>query len=137
MNALLSSDRHLLKTALRRYLLHQIPGISILILLVILFRSVLDFPSWAVWMLVGAWILKELFTVPFTWRLYVRPRLSPTDMLIGQEAVVIEHLDPRGFVKLHGELWAAEALSGEKAIPKGSTVIVEGIRDMTLIVKEK
>jgi len=84
--------------------LFQIPGLSILILVSLFFLYVVEVPVWAIWMLVGAWIIKELVTVPFTWRLYIRPRMSPTELMIDQYGVAMEKPDPKGFVQFHSEL---------------------------------
>jgi membrane protein implicated in regulation of membrane protease activity len=119
---------------IRRYLLYQIPGISILILLSLFFVYIVDVPVWTVWLLAGAWIIKELVTVPFTWRLYARPRLSPTELMIDQEGIVLEKLDPVGFVKFHSEIWEAEVNDQNTVVEKGTKVRILEFRGMKLIV---
>lgn len=121
---------------LRRYLLYQIPGISILVLLSLFFVHIVEVPIWAVWLLAGAWIVKELVTVPFTWRLYSRPRLSPTELMIDQEGIVLEKLDPVGFVKFHSEIWEAEVNDQDTVIEKGTKVRILEFRGMKLIVEK-
>lgn len=121
---------------IRRYLLFQIPGLSILILVSLFFLYVVEVPVWAIWMLVGAWIIKELVTVPFTWRLYIRPRMSPTELMIDQYGVAMEKLDPKGFVQFHSELWEAEAADPRAVIEKGKTVRILEVREMKLIVEK-
>ncbi len=121
---------------LRRYLLYQIPGISILVLLSLFFVHIVEVPIWAVWLLAAAWIVKELVTVPFTWRLYSRPRLSPTELMIDQEGIVLEKLDPVGFVKFHSEIWEAEVNDQDTVIEKGIKVRILEFRGMKLIVEK-
>lgn len=55
--------------------------------------------------------------------------------LIGSTAETISALDPFGIVKVHGEIWNAESISGK--IQKGTSVRVQRIRDLTLIVEMK
>jgi membrane-bound ClpP family serine protease len=121
---------------IRRYLLFQIPGVSILILVSLFFLYVVGVPVWTIWLLVGAWILKELVTVPFTWRLYVRPRKSPTELMIDQYGIAAERLDPKGFVRFHSELWEAVSSDPAAVIEKGKTVRILEVRDMKLIVEK-
>lgn len=121
---------------IRRYLLYQIPGISILVLLSLFFVYIVEVPVWAVWLLAGAWIVKELMTVPFTWRLYARPRLSPTELMIDQDGIVLEKLDPDGFVKFHSEIWEAEVNDQDTVIEKGTKVRILEFRGMKLIVEK-
>lgn len=120
---------------IRRYLLYQIPGISILVLVSLFFIYVVEVPLWTIWMLVGAWIVKELITVPFTWRLYIRPRMSPTELMIDQEGITMEKLDPKGFVQFHSEIWEAEATDSGSVIERGVPVRIREIRGMVLIVE--
>ena len=62
------------------------------------------------------------------------------DVLIGQEGIVTESIGQGahglGQVKLDGETWSAITLEGSY-IKKGSTVIVEEIRGLRLIVSQK
>lgn len=117
-----------------RYLLFQIPGISILILVSLFFLYVVEVPGWTIWLLVGAWIIKELVTVPFTWRLYMRPRLSPAELMLDHYGVAIEKLDPKGFIRFHNEIWEAETADPDTMIEKGETVKILEVREMRLIV---
>ncbi len=114
----------------------QIPGILILIILALFFHYVVEAPAWSIWLLAGAWLIKELVTVPFTWPLYIRPRLSPTELMLDQEGVAINKLDPGGFVKFHSEIWQAEATDPDSVIEKGEHVRIREIRGMTLIVEK-
>lgn len=52
--------------------------------------------------------------------------------MIGERAEVIEDCDPRGRVKVHGEIWAAEA-PGEP-VPAGATARVTGVEGLSLTV---
>lgn len=122
---------------IRRYLLFQIPGLLIIILVSLFFIYIVEVPMWTIFLLIGAWIIKELVTVPFTWRLYVRPRLSPTELMIDQEGVAMEKLDPEGFVRFHSEIWEAEAADRNTVIENGVAVRIREIRGMRLIVEKE
>jgi membrane protein implicated in regulation of membrane protease activity len=123
-------------SVLRRYVLFQIPGISILLLLALFFYHFVGIPGWALWVLVGAWIVKELVTLPFTWRLYARPRPAAYDLMIGTRGVAAEPLNPKGYVRIHGELWDAESSDPGQRIEKGTTIRVLSVNGMRLIVEK-
>ena len=63
-----------------------------------------------------------------------KPKTGP-EALIGLEAEVIKELNPTGQVKLRGEIWQAESLSGE-TIPEKSKVKIVKVEGNTLYVKE-
>ena len=63
-----------------------------------------------------------------------RPKpVSGASALIGKSAQTIGMLDPTGHVKVVGETWRAESLSGP--INENETVIVEEIKGLTLYVR--
>ena len=55
-----------------------------------------------------------------------------TEGMIGERARVIEDCAPRGRVKVHGEIWTAEA-PGDP-VPAGSTARVTGVEGLSLLV---
>ena len=57
---------------------------------------------------------------------------SGVNDMVGRTAVARTRLQPRGQVYLHGELWQAEATSGD--IAAGGEVVVEGVEGLTLRV---
>lgn len=63
-----------------------------------------------------------------------RPKpVSGASTLIGKSARTMEVLDPIGHIKVVGETWKAESLSG--IINENETVIVEDIKGLTLYVR--
>jgi len=62
------------------------------------------------------------------------PVVTGTDTLIGEEAVVTEPLDPSGYVRVRGEVWAATLDNGAGPTPVGATVMVWDVRGLTLHV---
>ena len=61
-----------------------------------------------------------------------RKAVTGLDLLIGDTGEVIEPLQPSGMVRVHGELWSAESLSG--LIAKGEKVRVKEMRNLKLFV---
>jgi membrane-bound serine protease (ClpP class) len=55
------------------------------------------------------------------------------EALIGDTAEVIDLLDPTGTVKVQGETWNAESLSG--VIGKGQKVRIKEMRNLKLYVE--
>jgi membrane protein implicated in regulation of membrane protease activity len=55
------------------------------------------------------------------------------EALVGESGVVTERCDPRGRVKIKGELWRAEALTADP-IEAGAAVRVVAVDDLTLRV---
>jgi len=53
--------------------------------------------------------------------------------LTGESGETIEELDPVGFVRVHGEMWKAESLSGK--IEKGRRIRIIGIENLKLFVE--
>jgi membrane-bound serine protease (ClpP class) len=59
-------------------------------------------------------------------------RFTGAASLVGRHAVTLERLDPRGRVRLDGELWNAESPS---SVDGGADVVVTGVEGLTLRVR--
>jgi membrane protein implicated in regulation of membrane protease activity len=73
---------------------------------------------------------------------YTRTRKQPTnaDMYINAEGVVTEaisNLNAKGTVKVKGSVWTARSFSDEVEIPENTTIVVEKIEGVKLIVRPK
>ena len=81
-----------------------------------------------------------LGTRPFAMKYFNKDRTKTNaESLIGATAVVMEDIDNLqavGRVQVNGQEWSARSSSGF-GIPKGKTVLVEEIRGVKLVVKEK
>ena len=62
-----------------------------------------------------------------------RPEMG-LEALIGLKGVVVEDLNPEGFVKLGGELWRAKSLGSH--VEKGQVVEVVKVEGLTLLVRK-
>jgi membrane protein implicated in regulation of membrane protease activity len=118
-----------------RYVLLQVPALSVLILMLILVQRWVDLPSWLFWCLVGLWVAKDTILFPFTWRAYDWDRLRNANPMVGSRGSAEDRLAPSGYVRVHGELWQAEVMEDGPPVEKGQAVRVRGIRGLTLLVQ--
>jgi membrane-bound serine protease (ClpP class) len=86
-------------------------------------------PGWGIAIVVVAMVI-EVAEVGFWIRFLRRYRVATgKEALIGASAEVIESCDPRGRVRLRGEIWQAECESGAAV---GDRVTVTGVNGLTL-----
>ncbi|MGZ5220438.1 MAG: NfeD family protein, partial [Chitinophagaceae bacterium] len=74
-----------------------------------------------------------LFIVGFGMKAQRLKVVTGLEALIGDTAEVIDGLDPEGTVKVQGETWNAESLSG--VISKGEKVRIKEMKNLTLYVE--
>ena len=91
-----------------------------------------DLPLGGAIAIVGVLIGTDLALFPRRRRYYTAEPAQRR--MIGEEGVAASDLAPRGFVRVHGELWQAEAMSPEHTIREGDTLRVRGIHGLELIV---
>lgn len=80
----------------------------------------------------AAWKVAEVYFF-IRWSQRRRNRVG-TDTLLGAQAQVRSRLDPKGQVRVEGELWTARSTSAEP-IPAGSTVRILAVDGLTLTVE--
>jgi membrane protein implicated in regulation of membrane protease activity len=89
-------------------------------------------PGWGIALVTVAAVI-EVAEVGFWIRFLRRYRIvTGKEALIGTSAEVIESCDPRGRVRLRGEIWHAECASGAQV---GDPVTVTGVHGLTLEVE--
>jgi membrane protein implicated in regulation of membrane protease activity len=117
-----------------RYLLFQLPGwiITGLILLGLLNWQYLS--GWLAVGVFGGWIGKDLLLFPFLRRAYERDIKPGSQGLIGFRGVAQEHLTPRGYVRVRGELWNAIATPVDQVISAGTEVEIVNANGMQVMV---
>ena len=59
---------------------------------------------------------------------------SGNELLIGKFGQTMEALQPMGSVRVNGEIWKAESLSG--SINENEKIVVKGIKSLTLYVEQ-
>ncbi|MGH9159332.1 MAG: NfeD family protein [Vicinamibacteraceae bacterium] len=120
-----------LSEALLKYLILQIPGWVLAVVVGWLFVKWFDVPPWAAIALVSLWIAKDFALFPSMRHFYESTSGRPR--IVGDAGVAVTDLNPHGFVRIHGELWQAE-VGANKHIAKGCGVYVRDIRGLLLIV---
>jgi membrane-bound serine protease (ClpP class) len=90
--------------------------------------------SWSVIItVVGVSALFFLFVVGMGLKAQqVKPAMG-LEAMIGETGQALSELNPKGTVRMHGEIW--KAFSAEGLIPEGNKVIVTGFQNMTLQVE--
>ena len=63
-----------------------------------------------------------------------RSKLTGPEVMIGKVGVAISDLKPKGEVRVVGEIWSAESLSGY--IAKGEQVCVKALKGLVIIVEK-
>ena len=123
------------RSTLVRYALFQIPEwVLVLGVAVLLYRRGL-LPGWAGGLLVAASMAKDAALYPLLRTAYETDTSSAIERLIGLRGVAVETLAPRGYVRVHGELWKSEATAAGAEIPPGNAVTVHAVRGTTLLVR--
>ncbi len=79
----------------------------------------------------------SFFTIAIGFGIKAQRRKPTTGLegLINEIGEAITDLEPKGMIKIHGEIWNAESI--EETIPKGNKIIVTGISDLILKIKKK
>lgn len=124
-----------MKTFLK-YLLFQLPGwtISSLVLWFLIDRNIV--PLWTC-LLLALWVLKDLVIFPWVRAAYESNPSTGTERFIGMTAITQESISPTGYVRIHGELWRAEAYPRAATIPQNTRVRVRDANGLTLVVEDE
>ena len=118
-----------------KYLLLQIPGWVLVLILLFLLRSWIDLPVWLGVTVLSVWVVKDLVLFPFFRRSYEDdPASTGGERLVGTRGVVTTTLEPQGYIRVRGELWRAEVRTAE-SVPQGSVVRIASARGLTLSVE--
>ena len=118
-----------------RYALFQIPDLAIFLLIMLALEWWVDLSSWFARSLIGLWVIKDFILFPFLWPAFEPPPAGSGRSLIGAAGIVEKELAPSGFVRVHGELWRAEATPEDLKVKKGEQVVVQNAYGLTLVVR--
>jgi membrane-bound ClpP family serine protease len=118
-------------SALRPYLLAQVPGWLMALLLAGLLHRWFGVSPLLAAGLVVLWVVKDLALYPLLKRFYVSDTAHP---MLGQVGRTVTPLAPGGFVRVRGELWQARA----NGTPVGAeaSVRVHAVDGLVLHVEE-
>jgi len=125
------------KAILLRYILFQTPDTVIFIIVLLILNRFINISSELFWGLIAFWLLKDIITFPLLWRAYAGSVSDSRYSLIGAEGIVMEKCDPRGFVRVRGELWQAEVTEEGACVNKGEVIEVTGSTGIILLIKPK
>jgi membrane protein implicated in regulation of membrane protease activity len=117
-----------------RYIILQVPGTALLILILIQIHKWFDLPVWSIYGLVAISVAKDVILFPFVWRAYEWNSHGDAHSMVGRQGTARERLAPSGYIRIHGELWKAELKNGNPPMEKGEAVRVEEVRGLTLLV---
>lgn len=116
-----------------RYALVQIPSWIIIGLALYLVRRWFGLAGWIAWLLFGVYVGKDFLLYPVLKKAY-EVRGNPGLMhLIGEHGTAVESVAPKGYVRVRGEMWMAEAADGTP-IPAEARIRVQAVRGNKLVV---
>ncbi len=95
-----------------------------------------SFLNISLWVIITATVLTTLFflfAIGMGLRAQRNKVASGKENMVGQKGTALENLYPTGKIKVRGEIWTAESLSGN--IKKGEQVVVTEIKALKLLVK--
>ena len=118
-----------------RYILLNIPGLSAVILILIIIQHWVVLPGWLFWSIIVFWIVKDALLFPFVWRAYDWERPGPSRSMIGERGIAKERLAPAGYVQIHGELWRAVKIDDGPPIEAGQSAKIVKMEGLTLFVE--
>ena len=118
----------------RRYLLFQIPGWILVILLLGAAHRWLELSIPAAAGLFLLFVAKDFLIYPYVRKAYEPDNRTGAELLIGSIGVTKQRLDPEGYVMVKGELWRAIAEPPGQAIPQDTQVLIQAASELTLLV---
>ena len=128
------NNRHKSTRILVRYVLLQLPGLALLVLILVFVQSWVDLSAWVVWGFITIWVVKDAILFPFVRRAYDWDRPQGANSMVGARGIAKERLAPSGYVQIRGELWKAALMEGSPPLEKGERVRVEGAFGLRLAV---
>lgn len=128
-------DRRWSYRVIRRYVLYQVPGIVLLMLILYLLHRWAIIPLWLAWAALLLWVGKDVILFPFVWRAFDKYNREDRHPIIGTLGRAEERLTPAGYVRVRGELWKAEVVGGNRPVDKGENVRVRDVNGMVLMVE--
>ncbi|MBI4524123.1 MAG: NfeD family protein [Deltaproteobacteria bacterium] len=118
----------------KKYALFQAPGCVAATLALVGIMKWVDLPLWAAVGLFFVWVIKDIALYSLVRTAYESDVKTGVEQLVGEKGVAQEWLDPRGMVRVRGELWQAEAEPRDQRIEPNSEIRITGAHGMTLIV---
>jgi membrane protein implicated in regulation of membrane protease activity len=118
-----------------KYILFQLPELSVVCVLAIGARSWVGLPDWAAAGIIALWVIKDVVMFPFVRIAYQPGSRGGAASLLGASGTAQDALKPSGYVRISSELWRAELRPESPAVEPGDRVRVVGVHGLTLIVE--
>lgn len=119
-----------------RYSLFQIPSLLIVTLLVFTVNHWYILDNTIIVMIILFWILKDILIFPFVWKAYSHKDRDKSKTILNQHGVAVDTINPKGFVKINGEIWQAELVEPNDPINQGQPIEVVEIDGLKLKVRK-
>ena len=119
-----------------RYSLFQIPSLLIVTLLVFTVNHWYILDNAIIVMIILFWILKDILIFPFVWKAYSHKDRDKSKTILNQHGVAVDTINPKGFVKINGEIWQAELVELNDPINQGQPIEVVEIDGLKLKVRK-
>jgi membrane protein implicated in regulation of membrane protease activity len=121
------------KETIRRYVLFQIPELTLTIFVLYFIKYFYNYPSWIIWLVVFLSILKDVLMFKFTWKAYAVYKKEDHAGVKGKFCVAKEDIVKKGLVSLNGELWKAQV---NNPVKKGESLIIRDVKGLLLIAEK-
>ncbi|MCR4403930.1 MAG: hypothetical protein NUW06_01310 [Candidatus Acetothermia bacterium] len=120
--------------SVRTYMLLELGELLGIILLIVVITQFIRIPVWLAVAIPAGKLLKFLLVYPSVRRAGRQPVATGLESLLHKRGVVVDPLDPEGYVEIRGELWRARSIGSSLA--PGAQVEVCGLDRTRLLVKE-
>ena len=124
------------KRAVIRYALIQLPGIALAGIVLILLATFMQLSWWVACLGFALWVGKDILLFFVLWPAY-DDQAQDVYSCIGKTAIARTSLDPRGSVRMQGQIWKAEIHPDSQPIESGTQVEVVDRDGLRLIVSQK
>ena len=118
-----------------KYILFQLPELSVVCVLAIGARSWVGLPDWAAAGIIALWVIKDAVMFPFVRIAYQPGSEGGATRMVGAQGTAQDALQPSGYVRISAELWRAELQPGSPPVEPGDRIRVLGVRGLTLVVE--
>jgi membrane protein implicated in regulation of membrane protease activity len=118
----------------KKYALFQVPG---WVAAAVVLLGLVEWVGLSLWAAAGfftLWVIKDIALYPLVRTAYESNVKTGVEQLVGKRGVAQEWLDPRGMVRVRGELWQAEAEPRGQPIEPNSEIRITGAHGLTLLV---
>jgi membrane protein implicated in regulation of membrane protease activity len=118
-----------MKKPVVRYILFQLPEIILTILLLQVIYYFYCYPLWIFWIIISAFIIKDIVLFYKTWPAYVVHKEEEFTKIKGKTGIANADFDKTGYLNINGELWKAVV---NEPVKKGDSLIVTDVKGLML-----